>query len=190
MNTRTINTAFATITILLLTSLAFAAPGKGMNADRPMRQNAAVAQLSQEKQDLLRTILDEHRQEVRPLKNAMWEKRTLLRALTNNSNTSAETITALVKDMGTLRTQLQDKHDALEARVLKEVGIELPGHFGRSGRGHGKMHNRDGRGMDQRGACTNMGDGNGMRGGNDFDMTPANGPMHLGRGAQADCPAI
>lgn len=184
MNTKTLNTALATLAIVLITSLALAGPGRGMNSDRPMQRNSAVAQLSQEKQDLLKTILTEHRTEVQPLRNAMWEKRTLLRALSANPNATPETLTALIKEMGTLRISLQEKRVALEERVKKEIGIDLPRHFGRDGNHRGRMN------MDQRGICGSMNGRNNSGYGMGIGMAPASGSGHLGRSAQLNCPAI
>jgi len=87
----------------------------------------------------------------------MWEKRTLLEALSANPNTKPEEIKALVREISELRGQMQTKHDALQTRVTKEVGIDLPMGFGRHdgrqgkgghGRGKGDFGSRGmGRGM-------------------------------------------
>ena len=137
--------------IIALSSMTFAGPmrGMGMRGDcAGWNRNPAVQQLPQEKQDLLKNILDEHRKDTTALRNSMWEKRTLLHALSANPNATPESITALVREIGDLRTQMQTKRDALEARVSKEVGIELPRGFGKhdrrgmGGRGHGDFGHR------------------------------------------------
>ncbi len=143
--------------IIALSTLTFAGPMRGMQGGGDCagwEGNPAVAQLPQEKQDLLKSILDEHRKEATPLHNAMWEKRTLLDALSSNPNTKPETITALVGEMSDLRVQLQSKREALESRVSKEVGIDLPKGFGKHERrgkgGHGRGQGDFGqRGMGQ-----------------------------------------
>ncbi len=153
----------ALVGIVALSTLTFAGPMGGMGGMRGMggmgdcqnlERNPAVEQLTQEKRDLLATILDEHRKDAAPLHADMWEKRTLLEALSGNPNTKPETITALVREMSTLRAQMQAKRDALETRVNKEVGIELPMGLGMhdGGRGHGRHqggfgHRGMGRGM-------------------------------------------
>lgn len=126
--------------IIALSTLTFAGPMRGMGGQgdyRGFMQNQAVQQLPQEKQDLLKSILEEHRKDTEPLRNAMWEKRTLLKALSSNPNASPESITALVGEMSELRTQMHAKRDALQGRVSKEVGIDLPMGMGKHGR-HGK----------------------------------------------------
>jgi zinc resistance-associated protein len=141
----------AIVGIIAASTLTFAGPrmGKGGGwGDCPrFDRNPAVAQLTQEKQDLLRTILDEHRKDTQALRDGMWEKRTLLKALSANPNTKPETITALVHEMGDLRGQMHARRDALEARVQKEVGIDLPMGFGHRGGHRGDCGNgQDGRG--------------------------------------------
>lgn len=134
------------VTSLLLASLSFAGPMGGRGGDCPgWERNPAVEQLPQEKKDLLRTLLTAHRQDTQPLRDSMWEKRTLLKALSHNPNTTPETITALVKEMSTLRQQLQAKRDSLQARVAKDIGIELPPFF--DGAGKKGRHGRDGHGQ-------------------------------------------
>jgi zinc resistance-associated protein len=126
--------------IIALSTLTFAGPMRGMGGKgdcQGFRQNQIMEQLPQEKQDLLKSILDEHRKDTEPLRNAMWEKRTLLKALSSNPSAKPETITALVGEMSDLRTQMQAKRDALQDRVSKEVGIDLPMGMGKHDR-HGK----------------------------------------------------
>ncbi|KAF5061329.1 Heavy-metal resistance [anaerobic digester metagenome] len=145
-STRIIAT-LAIVGIIAVSTLSFAGPMRGMGGRgdcQALDRNPAVAQLTQEKQDLLKAILDEHRKETQPLRDTMWEKRTLLKALSGNPNTKPEAITALVREMSDLRGQLHAKRDALESRVQKEVGIDLPmgpgqrgGHRGMGGRGQG-----------------------------------------------------
>lgn len=126
--------------IIALSTLTFAGPMRGMGGQgdcQGLRQSQVMEQLPQEKQDLLKNILDEHRKDTQPLHNAMWEKRTLLKALSSNPNAKPEAITALVGEMSDLRAQMQAKRDALQDRVSKEVGIDLPMGMGKHGR-HGK----------------------------------------------------
>jgi zinc resistance-associated protein len=152
--------------IIALSSMTFAGPmrGMGMRGDCTGTQNPAIQQLPQEKQDLLKSILDEHRKDTAGLRSSMWEKRTLLEALSANSNTKPEEIKALVREMSDLRAQMQTKRDALEARVSKEVGIELPMGFGN--------HDRRGMGGHGRGGFGQHGMGQGMGSGMGAGMNP------------------
>lgn len=155
----------ALVSIVALGTISFAGPMGGMGAMGGMggagacqnwERNPAVEQLTQEKRDLLKAIMDEHRKDVAPLRDSMWEKRTLLDALSANPNAKPEAITALVKEMSELRAQMQAKRDAVHSRVSKEVGIDLPMGFGMhdGGRGHGRHkggfgHRGMGQGMGQ-----------------------------------------
>ena len=142
----------AIVGIIAVSTLSFAGPRMGGRGDcRGFENNPAVAQLTQEKQDQLKAILDAHRSETQPLRDTMWEKRTLLKALSVNPNAQPETITALVREMSDLRTQLRAKRDALETRVEKEVGIELPRGFGQRGEHRGDKRGMGGRSRDGRG---------------------------------------
>ena len=162
--------------IIALSTLSFAGPMRGMGGMNgcPGGPNPAVEQLTQEKQDLLKSILAEHRKEAAPLHNSMWEKRTLLEALSANSNTKPEEIKALVREISELRAQMQTKRDALQARVSKDVGIDLPMGDRRGMGGHGRGMGGNGRGMG--------GNGRGMGGfgpnvmGQDMDMGPEDAP--------------
>ena len=169
----------AIVGIIALSTLSFAGPMRGMGGmgatnGCPGWSNPAVEQLTQEKQDLLKSILAEHRKDTAPLHNSMWEKRTLLEALSANSNTKPEEIKALVREISELRAQMQTKRDALQARVSKDVGIDLPMGDRRGMGGHGRGMGGHGRGMG--------GNGRGMGGfgpnvmGQDMDMGPEDAP--------------
>lgn len=148
MKRSSIIATLAIVGIIAASTLGFAGPMNGMGgrgACLDPERNPAVAQLTQEKRDLLTSIMDEHRKEMQPLRDAMWEKRTLLKALSANPNTKPETVTALVREMSDLRGQMQTKREAVEARVRKDVGIDLPMGPGRHGGqrgmgGRGAMH--------------------------------------------------
>lgn len=148
MKSSRIIATLAIVGIIAVSTLSFAGPMRGMGGRgdcQALDRNPAVAQLTQEKQDLLKAILDEHRKETQPLRDTMWEKRTLLKALSGNPNTKPEAITALVREISDLRGQLHAKRDALESRVQKDVGIDLPmgpGHRGMGGRGQGGFGHR------------------------------------------------
>ena len=74
---------------------------------------------------------------------------------------------ALVGELSDMRAQMQTKREALQARVSKEIGIDLPMGFGKHDRrgkgGHGRGHGEFG----QRGM------GRGMNPGMGQDMVPA-----------------
>ena len=117
----------AIVGIIALSTLSFAGPMRGMGGmgatnGCPGWSNPAVEQLTQEKQDLLKSILAEHRKEAAPLHNSMWEKRTLLEALSANSNTKPEEIKTLVREKRTARP------DADQARCAAGQGQQRGGY--------------------------------------------------------------
>ncbi|WP_462323440.1 Spy/CpxP family protein refolding chaperone [Desulfoplanes sp.] len=98
-----------------------------------------IAQLTPEKQEAYRTIMNEFRGTMAPIREAMWEKRMELGALSPNPNTQPAEIKALVKEIGALHTQMRTEHETLRNRLEKEIGLKL-------GRG-GFHHPRQGKGM-------------------------------------------
>lgn len=127
---KTVIASLTTALILLFVATGFAGPGRdGKHGQRQGGQDRLVQivnQLTPEKRALFEFIMNEHRQEVRPLQNTMWQKRTELKALSANPNTQPEALTAIVAEMAKTRTALQEKGDALRARIKKEVGIDYP----------------------------------------------------------------
>lgn len=137
------------VTALLMTTFAYAAgPGYGpygRGYGGCWTDNyQAMENLPQEKQERLRVLFDTHHQETTALRATMWEKQTLLDTLAANPNTPEQTLTTLIKEMGQLRTQMEEKQEALRAQIIKETGINIPmdcGHYG-----YGPGHMRHGRG--------------------------------------------
>lgn len=127
---KTVIAPLTTALILLFVVTSFASPaGDGKRGQRQSGQNHLVQimnQLPPEKRALFESIMEEHRKETRPLHNIMWQKRTELKALSANPNTKPETLSAIVADMAKTRAALQEKGDALRARIKKEVGIDFP----------------------------------------------------------------
>ena len=119
--------SLTTALIILFAAVSFAGPARdGKRQGGQDRMVQVVNQLSPEKRALFESIIDEHRKDVRPLRNTMWQKRTELKALSANPNTKPETLTAIVAEMADARVKLQEKGDALRARIKKEVGIDFP----------------------------------------------------------------
>lgn len=139
--------SLTTALIILFAAVSFAGPLRdGKHGQRQGGQNRlaqVVNQLPPEKRALFESIMDEHRKDVRPLHNTMWQKRTELKALSANPNTKPETLTAIVAEMADTRVKLQEKGDALRVRIKKEVGIDFPpSRFGQGRPGGNPGQNR------------------------------------------------
>lgn len=132
---KTTITSLTVAFVLLFAIASFAGPGRdgnrGPHNGGQGRMAQAVAQLTPEKRAAFEAIMEEHRKDTRPLRDAMWQKRTELQALSANPNTKPETLSGLVAEMAKIRATLQDKGDALRTRIEKEIGIDCPmGGFG------------------------------------------------------------
>ena len=168
----------AMVAMVGLASLAIAGPGRqagfGNNGRGCMGGNygpkigyspGQVAQLTPEKQEAYRKIMDAFQSKMTPLREAMWQKRLELKALSPNPNTQPDEIKALVKEIGTLHTQMRTEYEALKNRLEKEIGLKV-------GRG-GFHHSRRGNGM---GGCGMMsGSGQGMMNGSGYGMMHGSG---------------
>ncbi|MDY0276044.1 MAG: periplasmic heavy metal sensor [Desulfomicrobium sp.] len=144
-----------TLMALVLTSFAYAqGPGYGRGMGCWGGNYQAWDQLTPEKHELVRNLFDAHHKDTAALRSSMWEKQTLLDTLAANPATSPETLTALIREMGQLRTQMEEKQEILRAKINKEIGINIPmdcGHYGygpgRGGYGHMGGHMGYGRHM-------------------------------------------
>ncbi len=96
-------------------------------------------QLSPEKQEAYQTMMKEFRARMIPLREAMWQKKLELKALSPNPNTKPEDLKALVRAINNLHVQMCTEREALHARLEKEVGMTWKGkgvhpfHHGRQG---------------------------------------------------------
>ncbi len=173
---KSIMVALIIVTLLSLTSLAMAGQGHGHYGNSQggcmaagscgggMGYNAAqINQLTPEKQEAYRKIMDSYRAKVEPLRESMWEKRMELRALAPNPNTQPAEIKALVKEIGALHVQMKTERDNLRNGLEKAIGLKL-------GRGMDGMHH----GM--RGGHRGMQNGQGMMRGGMMNGTNPNCP--------------
>lgn len=157
---------FACLLVLALAAPAVAAPATGKPVPPAAPGEAygpggrAFSALPQEKRDAFFTIMGEFRDKTQPIREQLWAKKAILRALSGNPKTEPQQIESLVNDMSALRQQLYTERKAVAERVRKEVGIDAPflagfgPHNGMGGMGCGMgygggprgFHYRDGRG--------------------------------------------
>lgn len=183
MNARNIFIA-AVASFGLITAVGFSADamarGHGMmggGAGYHMMHDSGYAQLTPEKQAQADAILNEFRTKTAPLHDKMWAKHTELNALSANSKTEPKDISRLTNELVDLRAQLRKEGEALDARLLKDVGLKtfygtMPMHGGMGGMG---------------GKCGGMGSMNMKHGGG---YGPHNGQHSGARAVQPAAAAI
>lgn len=157
---KTLIITLALVAMVGLASFAIAGPGRqagfgngghgsmgiGNCGPRMGYNPAQIAQLTPEKQEAYKKIMDAFRTKMTPLREAMWQKRLELKALSPNPNTQPDEIRALVKEMGALHSQIRTEHEDLKNRLEKEIGLKVgKGGFHHPRRGNG-MRDHQGRG--------------------------------------------
>jgi zinc resistance-associated protein len=130
----------ALVAVVSLASLAAAGPGRsgGFGPGRGdctgsgncgwgpgYYRSDQIAQLTPEKQNAYRTIMQEFRDKMVPLRETMWQKRMELEALSPNPNTQPDEIKGLVKEIGALHTRMRGEREGLRDRLEKEIGLEV-----------------------------------------------------------------
>lgn len=137
-----------------------------MDESRGPRGNSPFMDLTPEKRSAFIALVKEHKEKIFPIREQLWAKETTLYALQNNPKTDPQQITTLVSEMSALRAKLHTERLAFDARVKKEIGIDLPAFHGGRGDGYGCYDGgrgpRHGGGWGHRGGM--RGDG-GQRGG-------------------------
>ncbi len=155
----------AMVALVSMASLGFAGHGKqggfgngsgdcmgpGSCNRGPGYRAEQIAQLTPEKQEAYRNIMKEFRDKMTPIREAMWEKRLELKALSPNPNVQPAEIKALVGEIGALHTQMRTEHESLRNRLETEIGLKLgKGGFQHPQRGKGMRGNKGQMGNGQR----------------------------------------
>lgn len=170
--------------IALSSSLALAAeaPRKDAPAPAPVHGLHArggmgpmmgpLAQLSPEKQEAARKLMDEHAKAQFPLHQAMYAKNAELEALNAAGNGESAKAKAVIRDIADLSAKMLVENGRFRTRMFKETGLSVPtmGHGGMMG---GMM---GGKGMMGGGMkCPMMGQMGGMQHGAPAPAVPAPG---------------
>ncbi len=153
---------------LLLTTQAFAwGPGFGRGkGDRPCREAALEKlNLTADQNAKIEALRDANYKETRPLREKIFDKSVELRRLWLQANPDKDKITAIQKELRTLRNEMEDKVTSLRFEMNKVLTPEQREKLANTGWGRGS-------GFGPRG---------GMRGHDDF------GPGH-GPGLGMGCP--
>ncbi len=122
----------AALMLLSLAAVAYAGP---------YGNNQNFQQLTPEKQEVARKIVDNFRDEMVPLRDQLWSKQAELDALVQAKLATKKDVKSMISDIGDIRTKITQKRDAFRSELEKETGLAF---FGRgngdcygNGRGYG-----------------------------------------------------
>ncbi len=119
MKLRLMTVSLAAVALLASASLALAQPyGRG--------PHAWMAGLPQEKQEQVAKLYSEGRQKIYDLESRKWSRQAELNALLTSDKPDSSKIEALAKEIGNLSSMIYQERVALQQRILKETGVNLP----------------------------------------------------------------
>lgn len=131
MNIRLITLSLAILAVLGTVSMAVAQPwGRG--------PGAGLAGIPPEKQEQVAKIYAEGRQKLYELESRKWDRQAELNALLAAPKQDSAKIESLAKEIGNLSSMAYQERVALQQRIAKETGVNLPlagGHGPGGGRG-------------------------------------------------------
>lgn len=119
MQARLILLCLAATSFLAVSSLALAQPG----GRGPAHWLAAVPQ---EKQEQVARLYSEGRQKLYELESRKWAKQAELNALLASPKPEASKIEGLAKEIGNLGSMAYQERVALQQRIAKETGVNIP----------------------------------------------------------------
>ncbi|GAB6037432.1 hypothetical protein JCM15519_19910 [Fundidesulfovibrio butyratiphilus] len=137
MHKRIVTLVVAALAVVTMSSLAMAQPwGRGMGG--------WLAQVPQEKREQVLKIFSEGRKKIYDLESRKWDKQAELNVELSSAKPDSAKIEALAKEIGTLGAQAYQERVALQQRILKDTGVNLPlaGGCGGSGMGMGMGRGR------------------------------------------------
>ena len=130
MKFRPITLSLAFAALLAAASLAMAQPyGCG--------PGGWLAGVPQDKQEQVTKLYAEGRQKLYELESRKWAKQAELNAVLASPKPDSSKIEALAKEIGTLSSQVYQERVALQQRIAKETGVNLPLAGGGCGGGYG-----------------------------------------------------
>lgn len=119
MKSRLMILSVALVAMLAAASLAMANPyGRGPGAWMP--------DIPQEKQEQVAKMYREGRQTLYELEARKWAKQAELNAILAAPKPDNSKIEALAKEIGTLSSMVYQERVALQQRIFKETGVNLP----------------------------------------------------------------
>jgi zinc resistance-associated protein len=137
----------AVFAVVMITSAAMAwGPGWGRGQGYGQQYGCPlVSSLTPEQTSRIQTIQQANFQEISPLREQLFAKRTELRNLWLTQNPDQAKITALQKDMLNIRAQLQEKSNTARLEIREVLTPEQQAQIAAYGPGMSKMGGRMGR---------------------------------------------
>lgn len=137
MTKKTLILSLAAIAVLSLSAMAMAGPGFGGCPGWGGGYGQASQALTPEQQEKAQDLYDAYQKAVIPLREQVLAKHALLNAALAADKPDADTVEALTKDLGELKTKLLTERVELRKK-LAEAGIQGGFGYGRGmGRGYG-----------------------------------------------------
>jgi zinc resistance-associated protein len=134
------------LALALVTSAAFAGPGWGRGQGYGQQYGCPlVSNLTAEQTSRIQAIQQANFQEISPLREQLYAKRTELRNLWVTQNPDQAKIAALQKEMLDIRAQLQEKSNNARLEVRQVLTPEQQAQIAEYGPGMGRMGGRMGR---------------------------------------------
>lgn len=119
MKSRLMILSLSLAAMLATASLAMANPyGRG--------PGGWMADIPQEKQEQVANLFREGRQKLYELESRKWAKQAELNAILAAPKPDASKVEAMAKEIGTLSSMVYQERVALQQRILKETGVNLP----------------------------------------------------------------
>jgi zinc resistance-associated protein len=119
MKSRLTILSLSLVALLAAASLALANPyGRG--------PGGWVSDIPQEKQEQVAKLYREGRQTLYELESRKWAKQAELNAVLAAPKPETSKVEALAKEIGTLSSMVYQERVALQQRILKETGVNLP----------------------------------------------------------------
>jgi zinc resistance-associated protein len=136
----------AVLALVFVTSAVYAGPGWGRGQGYGQQYSCPlVSSLTPEQTSRIQTIQQANFQEISPLREQLFAKRTELRNLWVTQNPDQAKITALQKEMLDIRAQLQEKSNNARLEVRQVLTPEQQAQIGAYGPGMGRKGGRMGR---------------------------------------------
>jgi Spy/CpxP family protein refolding chaperone len=145
MKKTTLITVSLTLALALMATAALAwGPGRGSGMG-PGYGTPAIPNLTTEQSSKIQALQKAHLDEIAPLQQELFQKRTEIRDLWLAQNPDQAKITALQKEMLNLRSQLQEKGTNLRLEIRKVLTPEQQAQMAAFGPGMGQGMGKMGR---------------------------------------------
>ncbi len=128
MTRKQIIISLAAVLALSLAAVAYAGPNSSKN----------FQQLTPEKQEIARKLVDNFREETTPLRDQLWSKQAELDALVQAKLVTKDDIKSMIGEIADIRSKITQKREAFRAELEQETGLAS---LGRGGSGYGRGNN-------------------------------------------------